>query len=259
MKKRAKNKNRSNGGPKLPLTWLRNFVIFILICFIAVMVYRQVIRIFMNSEYFAIRDIAVDSSLEFLNTAELASLKGKNLFAVNLDAAQKKLQYKYPEISQLKISRRFPDQLLVTAHRRIPMAQIEIKNKQVFLDEDGVILPFTAGEGLELPTIIGVNTEKWSPTPGTQVRGRDLHAALRIIEAFRGEEGLSSYRIRKLDVNNFSKITFYISDKLQIIIDRDKISTRMKMLALVLSQTTENMDTVRYIDLRFQQPILGKK
>ena len=48
-------------------------------------------------------------------------------------------------------------------------------------------------------------------------------------------------------------------EELKIIVDRDNIPHKMKILELVLSQAKPDFEGVQYIDLRFKEPILGKK
>jgi hypothetical protein len=42
-------------------------------------------------------------------------------------------------------------------------------------------------------------------------------------------------------------------------LDREKIAQRIKVLGVVLSQGNLDMDHVKYVDLRFKEPIIGKK
>jgi cell division septal protein FtsQ len=256
--KRRKNKSKAS-QPRFHFAWLRYAIVLVVIVFLAVVGYRQTVAFFKKSDLFMIRDIAVDPSLEFIMSSKLSSLKGKNLFAVNLAAVQRQLQYEYPQVSELKLTRRFPDKVLVTARRRTPAANMVIRNQDVVLDEEGVILPSSAGNGLELPALTGVNTRDWKPIIGSRLKARDLSLALKILKAFRQEPALVTYRIRRLDVSNFSHMVFYLSDNLQIILDREDISDKMKTLGLVLSQTRNELGQVKYIDLRFREPVLGKK
>ncbi|MCK5081648.1 MAG: cell division protein FtsQ, partial [Candidatus Omnitrophica bacterium] len=61
------------------------------------------------------------------------------------------------------------------------------------------------------------------------------------------------------NVENLSKIQFTLSNGLVIILDRNNIDRRIKVLGVVLSQGKLDMKQVKYVDLRFKEPIIGKK
>jgi hypothetical protein len=46
---------------------------------------------------------------------------------------------------------------------------------------------------------------------------------------------------------------------LQIIIDQDSIAHNVKVLGVILAQKQFEINQAKYIDLRFKEPIIGKK
>lgn len=255
MKKRNRKPRAKSGRP---LPWIRPVFIMIFVVFLAFVAYHQAIRFLKTSEFFIVKDIALGPSVKDLKSRTLENLKGKNLLAVDLKMIQRDLQYQYPEISELKVSRRFPDQIYVSAYRRVAVAQLKVKNQTVVLDKYGVILPSSVGQGLQLPLLTGVETERWKPALGTRMRGKDLFIALQIINSFSEEPSLSSYQISRVDVGNFSEIFFFLSNNLKIIIDRDNIIPKIRLLSVVLSQMRPDLGDIKYVDLRFKDPVLGK-
>lgn len=255
--------------------------------FFLYVIYGQAALMLKRSDYFKVRQILYDQGSEFIKISRLAGLKNKNIFEVDLNAEQKYLQRQYPEISQLQIYRRFPDQLVVLARKRVAFAKANIKNRNVILDEEGVVLTPIA-ETPDLPTIYGKGLGKADVSPGTAVRGADLRCALKVIRNFKENRRLDSYQISKINVDNLSQVYFYIlktektsvgvsvlaplkvpktaalsknavNEELKIIIDRDDIPHKMKILELILSQAKPEFGDVQYVDLRFKEPILGKK
>ena len=49
------------------------------------------------------------------------------------------------------------------------------------------------------------------------------------------------------------------ASNLKIIMDEDDLDHELKMLSLVLSQAKVDANNIKYIDMRFKEPILGKK
>ena len=50
-----------------------------------------------------------------------------------------------------------------------------------------------------------------------------------------------------------------LSSDLNIMIDKDGVNRKLKLLPLVLSQNKIDVKEIKYIDLRFQEPLIGKK
>ena len=212
-----------------------------------------------DSGYFAIKDIWYESSLKSIESSELAGLKGKDLFDVDLKKIQRQLQYRYPQYKDLVVLKRFPNQILVTAQKRPSFALVEIQGHSIVVDERGVVLFLSGDPESKLPVVTGVSSAKKKVVVGTIFDSRDLHIALDIIKIFQTEKTLSLYRISRIDVSNLSEINFFILDSVKIVVDQDNFSYKLKMLGLMLSQAKLKAEEVKYIDLRFKEPILGKK
>lgn len=220
---------------------------------------RHIIHFVKTSEYFTVKEIWYESSLKFMETNEIKGLKGKNIFDVDLSRAERQLQARYPQFAQLRILRRFPNQVLVVARERMPFARIQSAGKTATVDEKGVILSVNGGSDDNLPLVVGASLAQNHLASGTQIPNQEVKLALSIVKYFRMERGLVSYRISKIDVGNLSQVSFYVLDGLKIIVDQERLLHQLRMLSLVLSQAKIDAQNVKYIDLRFKEPILGKK
>lgn len=211
-----------------------------------------------QSDYFKIKSVKVDESLSFLSEYDLARLRGENIFEVDLRDLQKRLSSKYPQIAHLKVSKRYPNQLILEARKRVPFAQARLKNRTLILDGEGVVLSMTGSEEEHLPFISGLKPD--SPFDlGFPLKGREVETALKILKAFDSEEGLSAYRIVQLNVENLSDIQLFLSNNLKVILDRYQISDKTRLLSLFLSRNDLDFSQVRYIDMRFKEPVVGRR
>ncbi len=220
--------------------------------------YQKFIRALMYSPYFAVHRIEIDPSLSFIDKMDLAGLKDKSIFRVDLKNIQRRLASKYPEVTQLKIVKRLPDTILILAKKRLPFAQTYVKNRTLVLDDHGVILSLTGIKDGNLPLILGLRTTQEIDL-GLPLNGREIQTALSIIKAFRTDPILSAHEIKKIDVANLLKINLYLSKDFRVIMDQERISQKMKILGLILSQNQSGLSQIKYVDLRFKEPILGKK
>jgi len=233
--------------------------ISILVIGIGFIVVNKAQYLFSHIDYFKIRSVTIDSSLQFINKRDFRSLMGRNIFTVNLKTVQRKLNYKYPQASKLKVIKRFPNQISVLATQRVPFAQLQIQNKTVVLDREGVILSLEGEKNKKLPNIVGVKLNNPKLVLGLPLRGSDIWLTLKIIKLFKANSSLASYSIQGVNVENLSKIYFTLSNKLDIIIDRNKIAQKIRVLGVVIAQDRLDLKDVKYIDLRFKEPVIGKK
>jgi len=214
---------------------------------------------FSHVDYFKVRSVTIDPSLQFINKRDLRSLMGKNLFTVDLKAVQRRLSYKYPQAARLKVVKRFPNQVSVLAKQRVPYAQLQVQDKIVVLDREAVILSLEEKKDKDLPDIIGTKLDDPRLVLGMPLRGSDIWLTLKIIKLFKANSSLDAYLIKGINIENLSKISFTLSNRLDVIIDRDKIAQKIRVLGIVLAQDRLDLGDVKYIDLRFKEPIIGKK
>lgn len=235
---------------------------YILVGIIAVAVVflgaRRAAQALFDSRYFRIKTVEIDRTLAFLDKRDFASLNGKSIFSVDVVRFQRSLTGKYPQMAQASIIKKFPDRILVLARKRAPFAQAYIQNKTFLIDDQGVVLFGAPAKDDELPLISGIFSRRRIAT-GSVLGGEGTRLALDIIKEFRSNHSFSPYVVRKIDVDNLKEINFHLSNGLKIIVDKTDIRRKMDALASVLARNRIDTAQVKYIDLRFKDPILGTK
>ncbi len=226
---------------------------------LGVFLYKGVSDYLLDSRRFAVKKIVIDPTLQFIQKDDLMNLRGKNIFQVNLNSVERTLLTKYPEISELKVEKRFPDQIHLVAKKRVRLAQFLFKDSFLVLDDEGVVLDKSDKADKDLPAIEGLKLANPSINLGARLKGAELKAALKIIRAFRENATLSSYQVLRLEVGQLSKIFLHLDKDVKAIIDDQKINYKVKVLGVVLTQGNLDLNEVNYIDLRFKEPIIGKK
>ncbi len=219
---------------------------------------RQTAQALFDSKYFKIKTVEIDRTLGFLDKRDFMSLNGKSIFSVDVARFQRSLTGKYPQMAQVSIAKQFPNKILVLARKRAPFAQVYIQNKTVLIDDQGIVLYGSLEKGEELPLISGISSRRRIAT-GSVLVGENTHLALSIIKEFQNNHSLSPYLVTKISVDDLNEIDFHLSNGLKIIVDKTDIARKMDTLALVLARSRLDTEQVKYIDMRFQDPILGTK
>ena len=131
---------------------------------------------------------------------ELKLRPGANLALIDFSAERERLLAKVPNLRSVRISRRLPDKVTVTAEERTPVARLELKGRQGasgrVVDTEGMVFIWQRGTQT-LPVI----REALPPgTPRGQRITRRTLAALRLIEVCR-EPAFLELGVLEVDVS----------------------------------------------------------
>lgn len=262
MTKRRKLRIRPKGIGHLPAAAAspvgRFLIIGILMAGAAVGAAMKTVHLLRHSKYFRVKTVEADPALTFIDRRPWDGLKGESIFTVDLQKFQRGLARQYPQVTQLKVAKYLPDKIAVSAQRRLPFAQAHVRNRMLVLDEKGVILSLSGPPIGGLPLISGVSSDRPMEL-GLSLGSEEVRVALEIIKEFRNYPGLSAYPITKVHAANLLNISFDLSNDLKIVLDGDHIARKMKLLNAVLSQGSLDFKDIKYIDLRFKEPIIGKR
>lgn len=251
---------RKTGNPqsKIAAVILKYFIILVCVVFVTSCIVQGGFYYLRTSSIFKIREVVSQQSLNFIRTRTLDRLIGQNIFDVDLYAVQRRLQVEYPQIDQLRIYRQFPNRIYVDAIRRDPFAVILFQHQQVLLDKDAVVLSLTVPPNHKFPLITGLTFEQ-NAVVGKLLRHRDLALALNIITSIRENAHLTSMPVVSLDLKNLSEIQGVLANQLRVILSADKVQQKIVMLGIVMSEGQIKAEEIKYIDLRFREPIISKK
>jgi cell division septal protein FtsQ len=252
MAKRSKKKNINM------VKYGRFLIIGIFVLFVSFFMYNKGGYLIRHSALFKVKDIVRDPSLQFVQSRHLLKLVGRNIFDVDLENIQKQLKKQYPQIDNLKILRKFPNRIYITAEKRTPFAVVIAENNNIIIDDRGVVISAGRAAHSQLPNITGIMSAD-GVSVGNSLRSRGVRIAVNIIKVLKRSEYFSSTRVESIDIGNLSKINFSFVSGLDIIIDQYKIEQKINKLGVLMSEGNLNKKEISYIDLRFKEPVLGKK
>lgn len=213
----------------------------------------------LESSCFQVKSVQIDPSLVVIDQSDFDRLKGQNIFKIDLRQIQEKLGRRYPQVARLRVTRQFPDQITVVAVPRQPVAQLKDDSSILTIDEHGVVLSTSTPRDEKFPYIEGLALKGKRVILGQPLGGDDVKAALALISAFQANRVLESYFIQSVNVANTSKIEFVVSNGLKVYVDHDQLPRKMRLLGFVLTRADLDFNDVNYLDLRFKEPVIGKK
>jgi cell division septal protein FtsQ len=258
-------KKRKFKAPVKPLAWL---VVIALAVFFVFIAFSRVAR---NSSLFVIRDIVIRQDNAATGKADLSFLLGRNLIFIDLEAEERKIAGFYPGCQKVKLVRVLPDRLVAYFISRQPVAMIKL-NRYFFVDQAAVLFEIpaaTPAPGIGLPVIYGLERKISGPKPGRKYNYPELVLGVNIIRAARSNRQLRGLKIIRIDVADPANAALVISlpvtaqakapAGMEVKIGQDYLVDKMNILASLLIQGRSDWDNIKYIDLRFKEPVMKFK
>jgi len=224
---------------------------------------------FIDSDCFNVRGVDVrfydeNNSLRSIPLGNISddNIIGANIFLVDLKGLKDKVELEHPEFKDIVIRRALPNRLIVQARKRIPLAQIR-SDRLYLLDEEGVFLPDIRKFAQEnIPLVLGINiTAGKSPRVELNItQQQNVDKALGLVLDMHANKRLAKYRFKTIDMTDSRNISFFLDvANVEIKIGDVEFEKRLDMLATVLEQLNQDINRVKYIDLRFEDPIVGPR
>jgi len=269
-------------SPKLyikPFIGLAAFVIFLILLLAFVFKTVRTMDFFIVKETivresFEAKDNAASSLLNqvFDETIDISYLKGKNLFAVDLDKEENYLSVIYPGYKKVRLVRVLPNRVFADFIRRKPVAYVKLY-RNFSVDDEGVLFSLTEDPAeLGLPAICGLETKIFGPKSGRKYNAKDLITAVTLIKLINTNKVLKNLKIIKVDVSSPANTvlfvlppqkTFNVGKKqavnqvgIEIKIGQDYLVDKINILSSLFAQINSDWTRIKYVDLRFKEPVI---
>lgn len=219
------------------------------------LIVRYIVKGLKTLDYFKIKDVVIRGT----DQVELSYLKGRNIFVVDLQKESGYLSLNYPAYKKIKLIRILPSHLFVDFIRRKPLGIVKLY-RYFCVDEDMVLFDVSADlEEEDLPVILGLDTKIFGPKQGRIYNIKELALALNIIKEAKSNRVLKDYEIKRIDVTNPSHASFFIPDDLEIKIGEGDTKDKIDILGSIFIHIKNDLNNVKYIDLRFKEPVIKFK
>lgn len=223
-----------------------------------------------NLDFFKIKNVILSHQL---NGDDFSYLKGRNIFNFDLNKESRLLSESYPNYDLVRLVRVMPNQLYVDFIRRKPLAYIRLS--KYFYVDDKLIL-WDVNEDLkefELPVISGLDQKISNPIVGREYKISELALALDVIKIVTKDTFLKKYKIDRVDLRDSSSVSLFIpvnvkekdpslavgweaTEDLEVKIGQEDLKGKVNILAGLFTQLSNDLGNIKYIDLRFKEPVI---
>lgn len=242
-----------------------------------------------KTDTFKIKDIIIRESS---NTAEarwqlaqnsksipgidISYLKGRNIFSVNLEDEVARVAEVNPSCKEIRLIRVLPNRIVMDYTRRKPLAYVKLY-RNFYVDEEAVLFEIPALESqLDMPLISGVESKNYGSKTGRKYDVRQLSVAVNIVKEIKRNDALRGLQVKKVDVSDLGNTSILIcnffqgpggvktqqvtvNDMLEVKIGQGYINDKINILYSLFVQEKNNWPNIKYIDLRFKEPVIKFK
>ena len=192
-------------------------------------------------------------------------LIGANLWGVDLGAIAEDLRRQEPWWQDVRVIRVLPSTIRVMAIPRVPAAQVRLNPigggtaRWYPVDGTGFILPEgSAAPAERLVRLIGFQHAGVSLKAGKENREERLMAALRILQNLRRTQPVIWRRLTELDIGDPDQLRLVLDGEMEIRCGSEReLDTQLVRLRQALRAVAKRSLKARYIDVRFQDPVVG--
>lgn len=225
---------------------------------------------FTKLDYFRIKDVLTSEN----NDIDLSYLKGQYIFSVNLSKESAYLSQLYPVYRKIRLVRVLPSRIYADFIKRKAVAYVKLY-RYFFVDEESVLFDSPGREMTEdLPVITGLETKIFGPKSGKRFNVKELALALTVIKDIRDNRMLRFQRVKKIDVAHPANASVILqlrlkspglftqavySEPLEVKIGQVDVGDKINMLANLFIQLKKDWFNIKYIDLRFKEPVIKFK
>jgi cell division septal protein FtsQ len=269
---------KSRGGVRIPWKKLPEKKLVLAIIIIAVFssfVVVYVDRVVRSLPFFSVRQVLSRGGV----SSDYSFLKGKNIFSIDLAYETRRLSFLHPEYRDVRVIKVFPDKLFVDFVRRVPVAGISWDRIRA-VDEDGVIFEFPPGtDPGNLPVIAGLEKRTARFRMGMRTRGTELSKALKVIAGLKALPALRVYAVKVVQLKEYPTLLCTLSKRqpvqetggkvlrssrtpeqdMEVQLHADTVDEGLAILAGILAQERQGIEKIKYIDLRFNNPVIKLK
>ena len=215
---------------------------------------------FLTSGAFNVEDIVINKPAGYafsMGEDKLIRLyHGRNIFTLDLAQIETLIRNDHPQIRNVEVKRYLPNTLEVDIVSREPFAYLDTGGGMV-IDREGMVL-WSGNVPGGIIKIKGISFFLTRPPTGSRIDNPSLDKALVLIEGFRRKIRHRGDLVDHIDISDRNNIVVVIKG-VEIRMGADELSRKLDGLKVILDDPQIKMEGIRYIDLRFEHPVISPR
>jgi len=185
-------------------------------------------------------------------------LVGKGLWDIDLRAIAEDLTSQQPWLKEVRVVRQLPSAIRIEIIPRVAVAQVRLAQWYP-VDAGGFIVPKpSAVPSEDLTRLVGFERASPPLKVGALNTEERLKTALRTLKALRRAPALSSHRLTEINVADPQQLRFILDGGTEVRCGAEgELGDQLERLRAALHVIAKRQMAVRYIDVRFKEPVVA--
>lgn len=190
------------------------------------------------------------------------SLIGQNLWAIDLERVADQLKSQQPQLKRVRVIRQLPNALAIEVSTRLPVGQLRLASgRWCPVDGDGFVLSEAQATSWDHLVIVkGAEQARPAIRAGAPNTNERLVEAVRLIAWLRRSPALIGHRLTAIDVTDLRRVTLVVDEDVEVRCGSEpQLAEQLARLRSVWKMLANQPVDVRYIDVRFPEPVIGPR
>ena len=181
-----------------------------------------------------------------------------SVFRVDLESLGHAFQRRFPLSEVERIERILPNRLRATMKTRRVVAQVKADKKHYPISDEGMVVAAGRPEPWEGVPVVQIDPNPRSIHAGARVGGSGFSSCVDLLSAIRRDGGIAGHSVSGVRVTG-TDIHVSLDTGVEVRFSGDHIWSEWQRLADLVNRKQEVLEQAKYVDLRFEHPVIAEK
>lgn len=181
-----------------------------------------------------------------------------SVFRVDLGSLGHAFQRRFPLAEVDRIERLLPNRLRATMKTRRVVAQVLSQGRHYPVSDEGTVVAEGRPQPWEGVPVVQVDPAPAHVRPGSQVGGSAFSHCAELLAALHRDGGIAGHPVTTVRMSG-ADIHVCLDTGVEVRFSGDRIWSEWQRLADLLVRKREILDQAKYVDLRFEHPVIADK
>ncbi len=213
---------------------------------------------FVSALSFQVQELQVSWPKELKRPLErYRLLSPTSIFRLDLKSVVQALEKRHPTAEVESIRRVFPNRVEAFLRPKPVVAQVRASQRYYPVTEEGTVL--SVGQPNPWPhlSIIYLEGQQGSFRIGATLKYPGFYQASELLKAIHRQGGLAGHRVSSIRLKG-RDLFLFLDSGLELRFNRDRLLAGWQQLGQLLGQKPRLLTEARYLDLRFEDPVIGR-
>lgn len=214
-----------------------------------------------QSDLFTLNKVALEDGRPLVPDVayRFAGLRiGGPILPVDLVRSEKVIRSRHPEYRWVVVKRVLPNEIRIVLREKSPLAQIHYESYYL-IDHSGMVISEASAEPFKkLAVIRGIDVGR-KLQRGMRLDRHSMNQVIQLLRDIQRFNVLRGHQLTAVDMGDRRNLLLWIDEKIEVRISSRNVVAQLKKFSDWLASVELDPEKIRYIDLRFEDIVVGPR